>query len=125
MGQYYSGRGRAGTLVLSGATAVVVAGLVVKEVTVRCLVPAEGGDCPPDQVVDESSRRPYLWPALGVTGAVMIGSAIEAWVRARRARADQPEGGEPTAAGPFRMDGPSIEARRGRVDLTLLQLRFP
>jgi hypothetical protein len=101
-----------------------VTGFLLKEVTVRCLVPAEGGDCPPDQVVDESSRRPYLWPALGVTGAVMIGSAIEAWVRARRARAEQPEGGEPTAAAPFRMDGPSIEARGGRVDLTLLRLRF-
>jgi tetratricopeptide (TPR) repeat protein len=125
MGQYYSGRGRAGTVVLSGAMAVVVAGLVVKEVTVRCLVPVNGGeDCPAGQVVDETTRRPYLWPALGLTGAVMIGSAIEAWVRARRARADQPEGGEPTAAGPFRLDGPSIEARGGRVDLKLLQLRF-
>jgi tetratricopeptide (TPR) repeat protein len=125
MGQYYAGRGRAGTLVLSGAAAVIVAGLMVKEVTVRCLVPAEGGDCPPDQVVDEMSRRPYLWPAVGVTGAVMLGAAIEAWVRARRARAEQPVPFEPEAAARgIRFDGPSIEARGGRVDLSVLQLRF-
>ena len=125
MGQYYAGRGRAGTVVLAAAAGVVVTGFLLKEVTVRCFVPVnDGEDCPAGQVHDETTRRPYLWPAMGLTGAVMIGSAIEAWVRARRARADQPEGGEPTAAGPFRMDGPSIEARGGRVDLTLLQLRF-
>jgi tetratricopeptide (TPR) repeat protein len=125
MGQYYSGRGRAGTVVLAAAAGVVVTGFLFKEVTVRCLVPAEGGDCPPDQVVDEMSRRPYLWPALGVTGAVMIGSAIEAWVRARRARAEQPVPFEPEAAARgIRFDGPSIEARGGRVDLSVLRLRF-
>jgi tetratricopeptide (TPR) repeat protein len=126
MGQYYSGRRRAGTLVLGAALGVVATGIAFKKVTVRCLVPVSGGeDCPSDQIVDEMSERPYLWPALGVTGAVMVGAAIEAWVRARRERAAQGLPFQPEAeARGVSFEGPSIEAQGNRLDVNVLRVRF-
>jgi tetratricopeptide (TPR) repeat protein len=131
MGQYYAGRSLQGTIVLSAAGAAVLAGLVFKEVTVRCLVPvASGEDCPPGETLDETSRRPYMGPALIATGAVMVGGAIEAYLRARRARAEQAEtveqfGGVQTSASRgWRVTGPSISTSGSRLDLNLLGLSF-
>jgi hypothetical protein len=127
MGQYYSGRNRAGTVVLGVAAAAIVAGIVVKEVTIQCTAPVgPGEDCPPGMVHAETTRRPILGPALIGTGVVAIGAAVEAYVRARRARNEQAEALGATSASTrgARIVGPSITASRGRVDLSFLQLRF-
>jgi hypothetical protein len=127
MGQYYSGRNLSGTVVLGGAAAAIIAGLMVKEVTVRCLTPVSAGeDCPPGQVHDETTRRPILGAALIGTGVIALAAAVEAYVRARRARSEQAEALESTTAstrGP-RIIGPSITASASRVDLNFLSLRF-
>ena len=71
LGQYYSGRGMAGAAVLSLTVVAVATGVMVKEITVRCLDPfGPGPNCPPEQLVDESTKRPYLVPALGAAAAV-------------------------------------------------------
>jgi tetratricopeptide (TPR) repeat protein len=127
MGQYYSGRNRAGTIVLGAAAAAVVAGIVVKEVTVQCLTPVSSGDeCPPGQVHDETTRRPMLAPALIGTGVVAVGAAVEAYVRARRARSERADAQGATSASSrgATIVGPSITAAGGRVHLNFLQLRF-
>jgi hypothetical protein len=127
MGQYYSGRNRAGTIVLAGAAAVIATGFVYKEVTVRCLIPVSSGeDCPPGQIHDETTRRPILGPALIGTGLVAVGAAVEAYWRARRARNQQAEGLGTASARPagVRIVGPSITASGDRVDLNFLRLRF-
>jgi len=124
MGQYYTGRNRTGTIVLGAAIGAVAAGLAYKKVTVRCLNAVAGSsDCPPSDVVDESTERPLLGPALGVAAAVTVGSAVEAWIRARQRRQEQ----EGRATG--RPDGigflaPSVRSDGGRLELSLLRLRF-
>jgi hypothetical protein len=117
--------------VLTTSAALVVAGFAYKEVTVVCTVPVpEGGDCPPGQVHQEITERPYLGAALVATGAVMVAAAIEAYIRARRQRTAQAEatqdlgGGTPTAESRFRVVGPSISGSGSQVDLNLIGLRF-
>jgi tetratricopeptide (TPR) repeat protein len=125
MGHYYSGRGLSGTVVLAAAAAAVVAGIVFKEVTVRCLNPVpSSGECPPGEVVDESTERPYLIPALGAAGAVTLVGAIEAFVRARARRAEASEAAASPEASAFRIAGPTVTARRGRLELRLVGMRF-
>lgn len=129
MGQYYSGRGLTGTVVLSMAAGAVAAGILVKEVTVRCLNPGSSGDCAPADVIEESTRRPYLWPALGAAAAVTLVGATEAFFRARgrRAQAEATEAAAETASrrtDGVRLSGPTVAARGARVDVSLLSLRF-
>lgn len=123
MGQYYTGRNSMGTIVLGAAVGAVAAGFFVKEVTIRCLqVPPSGSECPPSDIVDETTDRPYLAPALGVAAAVTIGAAVEAWLGARRRRADQEAGIVPQDGVGFA--APSISTDGERLDLNLLTLRF-
>jgi len=129
MGQYYTGRNRQGTIVLGAAAAIVVAGFAYKEVTVVCTVTPVDGECP-GPVHDEITERPYLGPALIVTGVVMVAAAVEAYIRARNQRAAQAEaaqelgGGTPTAEARFRVVGPSISGSGTQVDLNLIGVRF-
>jgi tetratricopeptide (TPR) repeat protein len=124
MGQYYTGRGLSGTVVLSLAAGALAAGILHKEVTVHCLTPS-GGTCAPGDVVEETSERPYLWAAIGAAGAVTLAGAIEAFVRARGRRREAAAAAAPPAEarGP-RISGPTVAARAGRVDLALLVVRF-
>jgi tetratricopeptide (TPR) repeat protein len=124
MGQYYSGRPLSGTIVLALAAGAAAAGVLYKEVTVHCLSPSPGGGC--DVAVDETSRRPYLLPAIGAAGAITLAGAIEAFVRARGRRGEVEAAMAPPAQearGP-RITGPTVAARRGRVDVAVLSLRF-
>jgi hypothetical protein len=59
----------------------------------------------------------------------MVGAAVEAYLRARKERAEQQEQlgviAPPEVRGPaVRLVPPSITASRGRVDLNLIALRF-
>jgi tetratricopeptide (TPR) repeat protein len=86
-GQFYSGRTWTGVGVLAVATSAIAAGLLMKEVRVRCVGPAEsGGSCPSDQVVGRETRRPHMGLALGVAAGVTVAGALEAFFRARSAR---------------------------------------
>ena len=125
MGHYYSGRSLTGTLVLGAAGAAVATGLMVKEVTVRCLSPTPGGDdCAPADVLGESSRRPYLIPALSAAGAVTLVAAIEAYARARRRRAEAEQETESPAPQGLELAGPAVSNRGDRIDVRVLGLRF-
>lgn len=126
MGHYYSGRPVAGTLTLVAAGAAIASGLMFRNIITLCVeeVPA-GGTCPPNQIHDEITERPYLWHGIGVAAAVTIGGAIEALIHAKRRRAEAE-----AITGPARDRGgptlglPTIEADGPRVDLNLLTLRF-
>ncbi|MEQ1855967.1 MAG: hypothetical protein ABL963_05815 [Longimicrobiales bacterium] len=125
MGQYYSGRSFGGTVVLGVAAGAVAAGILFKEITVRCLaVVTSGGACPPGQVVDETTSRPYLVPAIGAAAAVTVIGAIEAFVRARRRREDVADALTSTVSSGLTITGPSVYARGGRVNFALMSLRF-
>jgi tetratricopeptide (TPR) repeat protein len=125
MGQYYSGRGLSGTVVLAIAAGAVAGGILYKEVTVHCLTPTSGA-CAPADVIDQTSERPYLLAAIGVAGAVTVAGAIEAFVRARgrRGEVEAVMGPPVQEARGARIAGPSVAARGGRVDVALLSVRF-
>lgn len=124
MGQYYTGRGITGTIVLAAAGGALAAGFLVKTVTVRCIQRNPDGSCPPNQIQGETSERPYLIPALGAAGAITLVGAIEAFVKARGRRSDQEEAIEELRDERFSFSGPSVDVQVGRVDLNLLVLRF-
>ncbi len=125
MGQYYSGRSLGGTVVLGVAAGAVAAGILFKEITVRCLVSVtSGGECPPGQVVDESTSRPYLAPALRAAVAVTVIGAIEAFVRARSRRDDVTDALTPTVSRGPSLSGPSVFVRGGRANFALMSVRF-
>jgi tetratricopeptide (TPR) repeat protein len=117
MGQFYTGRALGGMTVLALAGGAAAVGLLVEEVTVRCVgsVPS-GSTCPPDRYIGETSTRPYLVYGLAAAGAVTVLGAIEAYVRARGAG-----GGSP---GNVRVSGPSLEALGPRLNLNLLRIGF-
>jgi tetratricopeptide (TPR) repeat protein len=86
-GQFYSGRPWPGVGVLAVAVGSIATGLLVREVSVRCVGTAQpSGSCPPDQVVGRSTRRPHLGLAIGVAAAVTAIGAVEAFFRAKDAR---------------------------------------
>lgn len=124
MGQYYTGRGITGTVVLAAAGGAIAAGFLVKKVTVRCIERAPDGSCPPDRIQGETTERPYLVPALGAAAAVTLIGAIEAFIKARGRRADRAEAIDDLRSGAFGFSGPSVEIRGSRVDVSLLALRF-
>lgn len=125
MGQFYSGRPWGGVTVLSLAGGAVAAGLLIEEVTVRCLtVVPPGDDCPPGQVFDESSDRPYLMHGLAVGAAVTVLGAVEALVKARRRRPGDDAAVVSLQVGGTRLDGPAVRRHGDRVDLKLASLRF-
>jgi tetratricopeptide (TPR) repeat protein len=125
MGQYYTGRSIGGTVVLALAAGAVSAGVLYKEVTVHCITPT-AGSCAPDQVVSETSRRPYFWPSIAAAGAVTLAGAIEAFIRARGRRSEAEAVMSPpaTEARGIRIKGPSLSARGGRLDLALLTMQI-
>jgi tetratricopeptide (TPR) repeat protein len=124
MGQYYSDRGVSGSIILGTAVTAVAAGLSYRKITVRCLSNVSGGaDCPPDDIVDETTERPLLGPALGVVAAVTLGAAVEAWIRARQARAEQ-ERDAATGTEGLGFSGPSVSSNGQALDLSFFSLRF-
>lgn len=128
MGHYYSGRSFGGTLVLGAAAGAVAAGLLVKQVMVVCANPVpSGGECPPGEIHQELTERPYLIPALGAAVAVTVVGAIEAFVRARGRRADSTAAfsdAQAQARSGLRFTGPSVATRGGRLEINFAGVRF-
>lgn len=123
MGQYYSGRGISGSVFLGAAATAFTVGLGYKKVTVRCLSDVTGNaDCPPGDIVDETSERPLLGPALGLVAAVTVAGAIEGWIRAKRARQEQERNASPETGLGF--SGPSVNLSGETLDFSFFSLRF-
>ncbi len=124
MGHYYSRRPLPGTATLVAAGTAMAAGLAVREVTVLCLADVQaGGPCPPDQIVDEITERPYLWIGIGVGAAITVVGAIEAYVKAKRAR----DAAESLTLGPedgFTIGLAGVSSSGGRLDVSFVELRF-
>ncbi|MDX1744368.1 MAG: tetratricopeptide repeat protein [Halobacteriales archaeon] len=122
MGQYYSGRGVSGSVFLGTAATALAIGVGYEKVTVRCLTDVPGGaDCPQDEIVDETSRRPLLGPALGVAGVVTLVAAVEAWIRAKQARKERETEADRGGLG---LSGPSILSNGVGVDLSIFSFTF-
>jgi len=125
MGQFYTGRPIGGLMVLSVAGGAVAAGYLFSKVDVRCLTSVPSGQpCPRDQVVSRRTERPYMLYGVGAAAAVGVIGAIEAFLDARgRGNVPRPAFSPSVARGPT-LEGPSVTTRTGRVELSVLRLRF-
>ncbi len=123
MGQLYSGRPKVGLTVLGLAGGAVAAGLLVREVSTQCLANDNGLEgCPAGQVYFEKTDRPYLMPALGVAAAVTVVSAIEAFIKARRAPPHAPQGrSEPRTN---HVSLPTLSSSGRGVDVNVVRITF-
>ena len=125
MGQYYIGRPVPGTITLLAAGTAVASGFLFKKVTTLCVeeVPP-GGTCPPSQVVDEITERPYMWWGIGIGAAITVVSAIDAARRAKRRRAQTESIGGPGAGEGFSLVPPSVSGSGDQIDFNVISLRF-
>ncbi len=124
MGQFYSGRPVPGLAVLSLAGGAAAFALLSKETHVKCRQdPGPGADCPPEDVLGETSDRPYLAAGLGAAGAITVLGAIEALVKARGRRGSE----GPMMSmdiGSATITGPTVAAQGIHLDLRLVGIRF-
>ena len=126
-GQFYTRRPGMGAAFLAGAIGAVAFGYYSEEIQVVCEVPPTNGQCPPDQVLDRNSTRPYLGAAIGVATAVAIYGAVDAYLTARRrnrlARSViRVEGGGLRTS--LRLGVPAPAPVRGGVGVELFRLSF-
>ncbi|MDH5759258.1 MAG: hypothetical protein OEZ65_06685 [Gemmatimonadota bacterium] len=125
VGHFYSERPLGGLTVLAMSGGAVAAGLLVKEISVRCLTPpAAGASCPDDQIVGRDVERPYLIPSLGVAAGVTLIGAVEAFVKARKRASGQTRSTDEVDARTVRLEGPSVSVRGDRVDVQVAGLSF-
>lgn len=129
MGHFYTRRPIPGSVTLLAAGASVAAGVMIKDITVLCLqADPPGGECPPDEIVDEITERPYLWIGVGVGAAITVVAAVEAYISAKRARARNEELFGPVmpdeTEGGLEIGFPELSARGGQLDLSFVRYRF-
>jgi tetratricopeptide (TPR) repeat protein len=123
LGHFTIGRTRTGAAYLGAATGMAGIGLLVSRARVDCLSPPVGGRCPPDQVLNESTSRPLLVPALLGALATGVVGAIDAYRFAQR----QNEAGSRPSAGRgagLSLGAPGVAAGTRSTDLNLVRLRF-
>ncbi|HEX6132625.1 MAG TPA: hypothetical protein VFZ24_01505 [Longimicrobiales bacterium] len=116
-GHFYTGRPLAGTALLAVAGGAAAIGVLYQRTQVECLTVPQNNVCPPDQVRDEYTERPWLLPAMGVAAAATLFGAIDA---ARGARSRNARAALDAAA----RIGAAVHVGRGRVDIALLRLRY-
>ena len=126
MGHYYTSRPMAGTLTLATAGFALAAGYGFQNITTVCLddVPA-GGVCPIEDVVDETTERPYLLYGVGIAAAITLVGAVDAYLKARNRRdafaaIRAPEVVEPTLEAGL----PTISTHGSQIDFNFVRLRF-
>ena len=135
MGHFYSRRPGMGTVYFLGAGLSAAAGFFYTEVEVLCLLDDTPQGCPPDAIVAERERQPYLVPGIAGAAAITVIGAIHALVSTRRDRGSLgmgrsspnltwtvPGSGFREGTMMVRLD-PVITRDAGGMDVTL-QLRF-
>lgn len=125
MGHFFTRRPVPGTITLAAAAGAVAAGILFEQRTTLCLdVVPPSGTCSEASIVDQFSEKPYFWYGVGAAAAITIGGAIDAYLGARRARAEADEiAGQGVPVG-LSLAAPTISGYGDQVDLNLLRLRF-
>jgi hypothetical protein len=125
LGQMYTGRAVRGVLVLAGAGGAIAAGYLSERLDVNCRTEPVNNVCPPDDILDQDTERPYMPAAIAAAAGITLLGAIDALLSARRANA-QVEGA--TGSGPnesgVRLLAPNVTAHGDQVRAEILRLRF-
>ena len=125
-GQFRTGRGWRGTLVLAGSVGAVAYAFLSKTVGNRCREATIGGECLSGQFTDIQTERPYLVAGLATAGALTVIGAVDALLGAREINRERLRAAGADDAGGSRWDLlPTSALSRFRLgDLRLLELRF-
>jgi tetratricopeptide (TPR) repeat protein len=123
LGEIYAGRSGLGLLALGAAGGAIAAGYLAESVDIRCATVPQNDVCPPDDVVSETTDRPYLGAGIAVAAGIGVLAALDAFLAARRANARVlSEGGSSDRNMEVLPLAVSVSARNVRVDL--LTFRF-
>lgn len=115
LGEIYAGRPVVGILALGAAGGALAAAFMVEKVDVRCATVPVNNFCPPEDVVSESTERPWMGAGLAAAAGITLLGAIDAFLAARRANVTLIEGGGaavhvgPAALAPVRDGGVRID----------------
>ncbi len=127
LGQFTTGRPRAGLVYLGIASGAVAVGISLKRLAVDCLSPPVAGVCPPSQIAGEEEKRPYLMPALAVAVATGVFAAIDAYRGANKRNGQAAKstrvGQEGHTRGPS-LALPSVNVGLRRTQFELVRIRF-
>ena len=85
-GQFHTDRPVGGLFALTLAGVAAGFGIGFAETEVTCRTPDD--PCPPNQIIDEKTTRPYLVPGLAVAAGIALVAAIEGFVAAKRKNAE-------------------------------------
>lgn len=127
LGEFYTGRGLRGFLVLGASAGAVAFGYLTENIAVDCRTIPVNNTCPPEDILGERSERPYLAPSIGVAAGLALIGAIDAFVGARRANARlaaERSGAPARTESGLRLEQPGLTVGRGGVGLSLLRVRF-
>ncbi len=123
-GQFYTGRPAAGVVVLTAAAAAAGIGLLYTETEVSCRTTQD--PCPPNEVIDETTTRPYMVPGLVAWASIAVIAAIEGFVRAKNLNAEAATvvGGSGTPSGLSLLAPTAYPSRNGGVTVEWVRLSF-
>ena len=122
LGQVYAGRRILGLVSLAAAGSAAAAGLLYERVSVDCRIQPVNGSCPPADVLNERSERPYLTAGIAGAVAVTLIGALDGFLSARRANARAAEAGASGGSGLAILPGVRVNARQVRVEW--VRIRF-
>jgi tetratricopeptide (TPR) repeat protein len=125
LGEVYTNRRTVGLLAFAGAAGAIAAGYLSERIEVDCRSVPVNNVCPPGDVLDEKTARPYLAPAIAAAAGITLIAAIDAMLAARRANAraaaigdrDRPQDG-------VRLVAPAIITEGTTLRAELLRVRF-
>jgi tetratricopeptide (TPR) repeat protein len=126
LGHFITDRAPRGAAVLGAAAAAAAVGLAVQRTRVECLAPPVDGVCPPDQILQQHTDRPYVFHGVGAAFVIGVVGAIDAYRGAQRSNAQAAEllriGAN--ARGGVIVAMPQLRHGPDGVRLELLRLRF-
>lgn len=123
LGQMYADRRGLGFLSLAAAGGAAAAGVLVERVSIDCQIQPVNGTCPPGNILDERSERPYLVAGVAGAAAITLIGALDGFFAARRAneRAAMTQAQESESGIAF---GPALHMRRRTLQVEWARIRF-
>jgi hypothetical protein len=121
-GQFRTGRGIRGAVVLAGSIAAVTYGFMSKTTTKQCREATVGGECLSGQFSSIDTERPDLMAGLVVAGALTVIGAIDAMVGARRVNEERLRMAGLSSGLLLLPTNPSPSSQQG--DIRLVEFRF-
>ena len=123
LGQMTTDRPGRGIAFLGGAATAISIGFLWQSKEIQCGARVTG-DCPSEYVVGESTKRPVLTTGLVVAAAFAVGSAIDAYLGARRANIRPRDPATQHQMAKVTLETPRLRGSVHGLEFELVRLRF-